>query len=210
MTQINISRRAALGGLAVTAFATSVPAFAATSAPSVFQRLLARYRQLCADELAYDTDLLEPMAEEYARRAAQVPHVSATYDNVLGGEARLSTSCGTDVAIAIKHIRGMKTGGWDRNDQFNQACRRIRAGDLHRRRELRRIRTAIGAQVIEARSEQLNDLAWRAGLAAIECPVQAGTDLAAKIELITETDRWECDAAIAAILADARRLGGVA
>ena len=210
MTQTNISRRAALGGLAVAAFAAPMPAFAVTGASSEFQRLLALYRQLCADELAYDTAMLEPMAEEYARRAALVPHVTATYDNVLGGEACLSSSCRTAVAIATKHIRGMKTGGWDRNDQFNQACRRIRAGDLHRRRELRRIRTAIGARAIEARSEQLNDLAWRAGLAAIECPVQAGTDLAAKIELITETDRWESDDAIAAILADARRLGGVA
>lgn len=210
MTSMTISRRAALSGLAFAAVAAPMSSLAAGGIKTEFQRLLARYRQLCADELEYDSCVLEPMAEEWWRRAALVPHVTATYDNILGDEVSLTTARPEQVATATRHVRGMKAGGWDTNDRFNQACRQVRAGDLLRRRQLRRIRRTIGAKAIEVRSEHLNDLAWRAGWAAIESPVDTAADLIAKIELISESNRWECDDAQAAILADARRLAGVA
>lgn len=210
MTSTTISRRAAFAGFAGVAVVAPFPALAVTAAQSAFQRLLADFQRLRADEIAYDTTVLEPMAEEYARRASLVPHVTATYDNVIGGEAQLTTDSLANLATAKRHTRDMKVGGWDKNDRFNQACRKIRAGDILRRRSLRRIRAELDADAIEVRSEQLGDLSYRAVWAAIECPVSTAVDLAAKVNLMDVEDKWECRSAVDTLVADAHRLAGEA
>ena len=201
-----LTRRGVLGVMASAPALSAIPA--AASPASFFQIALAEFRSLHAADEAFYRYQVEPAHEEARRRMETAPHVTAFFDMLDGGEYSLTTRSSADVTTARRVTERIRGAG--SLDRYNRACRTITAGALRRDRQEARIKRELGLASLDDRMEALGRRTYDALWVAIECPVETHGDLVAKLELLRIEEMWDAEPAQEAIVADVRRLGGLA
>lgn len=202
------SRRALLTAAAVSPSALFLPALAdqgtAIHDPGLL-RCIADYRRAKNVADTWEETVFAPAHQAYREAVDAIPHyqTKASYENVFGKRAHLSTESSASVLIADRYRKDANVYG---NDEYATCCEELVRALDDRNAMLESLSEQWRASGLTDRSDALNEHWIEKAYAAIGYPVRTVADLLLKLDVARSLD--DDTVSIEDLLCDLRRIDG--